>query len=205
MTAAVTDGRLHRGLRTRTALRTAALRLFAEQGFSATTVQEIADAADVTSRTFFRHFPVKEDVLFADEEQRVDEFAAQLSARPPGELLLTGILAAVHSLVPAFEEDRDTELARSRIVAECPSVGGRALRSLVAYEDVTAEFVRARLDADDEDLLPRVLASAVIGALRAAHGRWIATGAQGDLDQLLDRAAALFADEFGDRLRALTQ
>lgn len=200
MTAVVTDRRVRRGLETRAALRTAALRLFAERGFDETTVRQIADAAAVTSRTFFRHFAVKEDVLYDDEAEHVREFGGLLAARPSEEPLMASILAAVHGLVGVYEADRAAQLTRAQIAADSPAVAGRALRSVIAYEEVVADVVRRRLGHDRDALLPLVVANAVVGAFRAAHMRWLATGARRDLGALLDEAMAPFDDEFADRL-----
>ena len=68
--------------RTREALHDAAMDLFSRQGFDGTTVEEIADACEVSPRTFFRYFPTKEDVLFGDSEQRSTALIETLAAQP---------------------------------------------------------------------------------------------------------------------------
>src|SRR5690349_13346270 len=82
-------------LQTRQALRAAALRLFAERGFDATTIQDITEAADVSPRTFFLHFSSKEDVLVGDAREGVAAFEQALGARPDGEAPFTGVRTAL--------------------------------------------------------------------------------------------------------------
>ena len=93
--------------RTRRALVEAALRLFAERGFEATTVAEIAEAADVSPRTFFTYFPAKEDVLFADAQDRIDRLQDALAKRAPDESLLDALRRAAREVLadPTFRAE----------------------------------------------------------------------------------------------------
>src|SRR3954447_5092285 len=77
--------------RTRHAIATAALRLFAERGYEETTIADIAAAADIAPRTFFGYFPSKEDVVFAEVDDRLGEVAERLATREPGETPLQAI------------------------------------------------------------------------------------------------------------------
>ena len=81
--------------RTREALHDAAMELFSRQGFDGTTVEEIADACEVSPRTFFRYFPTKEDVLFGDSEQRSTALIETLAAQPLDLAPLDAIHAAM--------------------------------------------------------------------------------------------------------------
>src|ERR1700722_16558026 len=81
--------------RTSQALEDAALELFATKGFDATTIEEIADAVEVSPRTFFRYFTSKEEVLFAKDARKEGELATFLTARPPGESVLEKLRAAL--------------------------------------------------------------------------------------------------------------
>src|SRR4029450_9819496 len=91
--------------RTRRALVEAALRLFAGRGFEATTVADIADAADVSPRTFFSYFPAKEDVLFADAKDRIDRLQDALAKRAPDESFLDALRRAARDILadPTFQ------------------------------------------------------------------------------------------------------
>ncbi|HNA50696.1 MAG TPA: helix-turn-helix domain-containing protein, partial [Mycobacterium sp.] len=93
------SGNLHeqRSRSTREALRRVALDRFAKDGFANVTVAELAEEAGVTQRTFFRHFPTKEAVLFADYETHFEWFAEALERRPQNEPLFDAVLAAMDS------------------------------------------------------------------------------------------------------------
>ena len=97
MTAAV-GLRERKKARTREALKDAAMDLFTRQGFDGTTVEEIADACEVSPRTFFRYFPTKEDVLFADTEARRERLLAVLADQPAGDSAFVALRAAMRAL-----------------------------------------------------------------------------------------------------------
>jgi AcrR family transcriptional regulator len=167
---------------TRQALRAAAHRLFAEKGFSRTTIDDIADAADVSRRTFFRYFDSKDDLLRVDVADLLPVMQAALSARPASEPPLAAILAALRSLIGP-----DGPPALAQTLAS-PVGGLRArlslLRLLADWEQGIADtlLARAGLDApDDADRLQAVVtACAATSALRASaqlyRGRYQGAG-----------------------------
>src|SRR6476661_3304092 len=97
--------------RTREALHDAAMDLFSRHGFDGTTVEEIADACEVSPRTFFRYFPTKEDVLFADADARRDRLLAVLAERPAAEPAFAALCAAMRTLTADYRDDRDALVA----------------------------------------------------------------------------------------------
>src|SRR6185503_8441518 len=103
--------------RTREALQEAAMDRFARQGFDGTTVEEIAEACEVSPRTFFRYFPTKEDVLFADGEVRRERLLAVIAERPIEEPAFGALRAAMRTLTADYRDDRDALVARFQIVA----------------------------------------------------------------------------------------
>ena len=110
--------------RTRAALIAAALELFERQGYEATTIDEIAAAADVSPRTFFRYFATKEEVALGDDLS--PEILRLLVARPADEPMLESARHVVaDSLVLVSEDDREALLARLRIVYRTPSLRAR--------------------------------------------------------------------------------
>src|SRR3954467_3671196 len=103
--AAQTAGRRKRKKqRTREALIDAAFRLFQEKGFEATTVEEIADEVDVSSRTFFRYFASKEDVVLTFQEEQFAATLEALAARPADEPVMTALRNAAVATIRACEE-----------------------------------------------------------------------------------------------------
>src|SRR5262245_66377598 len=100
--------------RTREALQEAAMERFARQGFDGTTVEEIAEACEVSPRTFFRYFPTKEDVLFADADDRRGTLLGVLAERPAREPPVVALHAAMRALASDYRHARAERVARSK-------------------------------------------------------------------------------------------
>ena len=129
--------------RTRQALATAALRLFAERGYEETTIADIAAAADVSPRTFFSYFPSKEDVVFAEVDDRLEEVADRMAHRPPGEppleTIRTAMVEVIEALVSGVGEYGPVQV---RLALERPAVRARALERLMDAQEVMEELLR---------------------------------------------------------------
>jgi AcrR family transcriptional regulator len=128
--------------RTRSALATAALRLFAERGYEETTIADIAAAADVSPRTFFSYFPSKEDVVFAEVDDRLAEVAERLARREPGESPLDALRRSVIDIMQALVSEQGAYgPVQIRLILERPGLQARALQRLTD----TQEEIEARL------------------------------------------------------------
>ncbi len=185
-------------LRTRKAIASAALRLFAERGFRETTVDEIAAAADVSPRTFFRYFATKEDAALADHERRLAAIRDALAAGPPDEPVTAPVRRAVLAMVGEVAADPAEGSVRARIVSTEPSVLARSLELQAAYEDAIAREVATRLGVDaDLDPRPRVVAGAALGALRAAMRLWVGSGGASDPRTTVEEGLGLLERGFG--------
>src|SRR5262247_1466325 len=115
-------------LETRQALEEAALRLFAAQGYEQTTVEEIAEAADVAVRTFFRYFSSKQDVLFGEvATDRVGRLRSELAARPATESPVDSVIAVMEQLDLANVDEEQQILARLDLMRHQPSIRTRYL------------------------------------------------------------------------------
>jgi AcrR family transcriptional regulator len=152
---------------TRRAIEDAAFRLFGERGFQATTVADIADAADVAPRTFFAYFPSKEDVLFADFDETFGGLAARLRGRPQGESTFDALRDWIAGVLPDLEADEDREALRHRLCSEHESIAARERHLMARFEAIIAESVAADLGDAPTDLRPRMIAAAAIAALMA--------------------------------------
>jgi AcrR family transcriptional regulator len=158
--------------RTREALRRCALARFAREGFEGAAVAEIAADAGVTERTFYRHFPSKESVLFEDFASRLGWFRAALAVRPRGEPLLDSVRVAVEAYPDDREVVRQVARARTRLLP------GRVIEDQLRR--VQADFAReierhaaARLRAGRRRrLAAAVIGEAVAGALVSALRVW---------------------------------
>jgi AcrR family transcriptional regulator len=179
--------------RTRTALREAALARFVRDGFDATSIADIAADAGVTIRTFYRYFANKDEVLFADYEDRLDWFGLALTVRPRKEPLVDSVRAAIDSfpddpaLVAEIARLRTAELDPGRIEPHIRRVEAQLARQIEAH-------LRQRqpdaADPDDPDaadpdarLRTTIVARAVATAVFAAMDTWMA-GPADDLDEL---------------------
>jgi AcrR family transcriptional regulator len=164
--AALLTPRDRRRLRTRRELAVAAVRLFEEQGFATTTVEEIAAAADYSASTFFRLFARKEDAVFFDMPDRLQTLRADLPARSSW----PAIRAAMVEHARTWEaDDPDFAAARVRLFHREPALAGRYLEYCQQYEDWLAELVAARRGTDPHaDVTAQLTAGCVVAGLRAA-------------------------------------
>jgi AcrR family transcriptional regulator len=163
----------------------AALRLFAERGYDATTIEDITDAADVAPRTFFHYFASKDDVLFGGHEDRraalIERFREAHAERPLAEALREALL----TIVEAFDEDPDFFLERARLYNKWPPLRSAVLRVNDGLVEGLAEELGESLGLDPRsDLAPRLVATVAIGAMRCAIDVWVASEGKRDLRAL---------------------
>jgi AcrR family transcriptional regulator len=170
---------------THEALRQAALKSFASKGFANVTVTELAREAGVTERTFFRHFPTKEAVLFEDYETQFEWLAEALAQRPASESLFDAVLISVASFPHDIEVVRQAATARAQLItADRIASHLRVVQS--SFAAALTQFIRNRNpDVPDIDLAAAVAGSAIAAALVAAVENWGRSGCVGDLAQIV--------------------
>ena len=174
---------------TRRRLMTLALRLFEERGFDETTVGELAAAADVAPRTFFRYFPTKVEVLFGDHDELVALLRDTLAARPADESIVHAVRRATLVGIQRLITDPAPYLTRSRLAASVPAAHARSRQLDADYENVIAEALAADRNTDPAtDLRARVIARAAWSATRAAREVWLASAAERDPSRLINEA-----------------
>lgn len=156
--------------RTRTLLREHALRLFLEQGYEATTVEEIADAAEVSPSTFFRYFRAKEDVIFYDpyDEVIAQSLAMQAADTNPIQAIRCALKAAFADASP---EQREFERRKHRLIASTPSLRARDTGDLIGNMEFLAQYLAQRLSLPTDSLRVRTLAGALVGVLISATAK----------------------------------
>jgi AcrR family transcriptional regulator len=169
--------------RTSQALEDAALELFATKGFDATTIEDIADAVEVSPRTFFRYFTSKEEVLFAKDAGKEGELAAFLAARPPGESALEKLRAALLGWTADYEQDRPRLLRRAQVVLGTPSLNATAIAHWQAQEDAVLDALMVADPGADPGETSLVVAVS-FAAMRVTIKAWLADGGTGDLPSL---------------------
>lgn len=148
--------------RTRAAIREQALRLFREQGYQATTVEQIAEAAEVSPSTFFRYFPTKEDVVLQDDFDpiAIEKFEAQPRELHPVAALRAAIMEAFAEVPPdQLEQWREV----TRLTLAVPELRARTLDEFTRSVTMAAELIAKRQGRDPSDLAVRTVAGAVVG------------------------------------------
>src|SRR4051794_33597448 len=153
--------------KTRATIQEHALRLFIQHGYAETTIEQIADAADVSQSTFFRYFPTKEDVVLHDELD--PRLIASLRAQPPALPPISAMRAAMHDVYAELTpEQMAREAERQRLVAEVPELRARMLEVYVTGLTLLSDAFAERLGQPADDIAVRTLAGAVIGAVLAS-------------------------------------
>ena len=166
----------------------AAWGLFRERGYDNTTVDDIAEASDVSSRTFFRYFATKEDVLFARLDETLAGLEVCLRARPASEPVMTALREAASVYAKAANEDLAEGRLIAAIVPTSPALTARFLQSFGNIETTATEWVASRLGVPVTDVRARVIGAAATAAARVAFEQWVSGTGSGDLTDHL-RAA----------------
>ena len=153
--------------KTRAAIQRCALRLFLEQGYEATTIEQIAEAAEVSPSTFFRYFPTKEDVALYDDLDPL--LIAAFDAQPASLSPIQALRAALHQVLdqlPAEMMERQSE--RAKLVFTVPTLRMRMLDQFTDMIGLIGHLAARRTGRSPEDLTVRVYAGAVIGGMLAS-------------------------------------
>jgi AcrR family transcriptional regulator len=177
MTAEVADRQERRKRRTRQAIQAAALELFAERGYRDTTINDIAERADVAPRTVTVHFPAKEELLFDADPFTLDSLSERLATRSPHESALEALRDWMAATMTAAEtagtelDGRFWELRalRARIITTEPELRGRARASYYPFERVLAEAIGRDLGQPANSLIPRLAALSAVAGLRELY------------------------------------
>jgi mycofactocin system transcriptional regulator len=172
-----------------------ALRLFTEQGFEETTIEQIAAEAGVSRRTFFRYFDSKASALWGEFDSEVDVIRAALAKVPEQVPMMDAIRQAVVAANHYRAEDVPELRIRMNLIASVPALASSATVRYDAWERVVSEFVGGRTGLPPWSLYPLVVGRSTLAACRAAYDRWSAR-ADTDLTVYLDAALAALATGF---------
>jgi AcrR family transcriptional regulator len=157
--------------RTRASLREHALRLFREQGYQATTVEQIAAAAEVSPSTFFRYFPTKEDLVLQDDmDTRMIE---ALERQPPELAPLPAVRAAVTEAFGSYTEaDLDLIQQNTALTMTVPEVRARAMDEFARTIRVISVALANRTGRPADDLAIRTISGAIVGVIMSVTLPW---------------------------------
>lgn len=179
-------------IQTRQAIRRAAYRLFAEQGYEATPVDRIAEAADVSPSTVFRYFPTKEDIVLTDEYD--EAIAAALRDRPLDEPPVSSLRRVLIDMARQLTDDERAEmLTRLTLVRQVPALRARMGEGMAKTGVLMGEVLAERSGRSPEDFEVRVLVGAVLGALQEAVFHGFDHHGVKAMEDSIDRALAMLA------------
>jgi AcrR family transcriptional regulator len=156
--------------RTREQIIDAAMRLFAERGYHATTIADIASAADVAPRTFFSYFPSKEAVVFHNVDRDLEGLATALRDRLPGETAFDALRRWIDAMFDEWMGDEDEELLRKRLCREDEGLANFQGGVLGRMHELLLEAVARDLGEPPDALRPRLVAAAAMAALTSLEG-----------------------------------
>ncbi|MER5429788.1 TetR family transcriptional regulator [Streptomyces sp. NPDC002588] len=196
MTAARTSSpadRPHLGLRerkkikTRKAIRNAIYALIKEQGYEATTIDQIAERAEVSPSTVFRYFPTKEDIVLTDEFDPM--IMEEMRARPADEPWPDTLRYVMHRAVRlGLKGDLEATRLRARLMVDVPAVRSRMMESMSMTSEMLCTALGERTGRAPDSLEVRVYAMSLIGGLMQTSLYWASNDYQDDFEELLDRA-----------------
>ena len=173
-------------------LREAALELYGEHGFDRTTVAQIAQRADLTERTFYRHFADKREVVFSGEVHRV--LVSTIAGAPASMTPIQAVTEALNAAGAVLGERRDTTRRRQAVIAANPAL---RQHEQIKYATLAVELADALRGRGVEPSSARLAAEAGVAVFRTAFERWIREDEERDFDQLvrdtLDELAAVIS------------
>jgi AcrR family transcriptional regulator len=153
---------------TREAIHRAAMRLFAERGFEATTIADIAAAADIAPRTFFSYFASKEEAVFPKFQAALADFDRAMRERSPGTTALAALREWIVEAAERYMGDVDAARLEAQLRRESPAVAACDLRHTRQFERRLAEAVGEDFGEPADALRPRLVAAAAVAALQAS-------------------------------------
>jgi AcrR family transcriptional regulator len=186
--------RERRRVRVKLMVQAEALKLFADKGYEQTTIDDIAHAAAMSPRTFFRYFPTKEDVVLWDEYDELP-FEELLSSQEHEDPLVRLISAVRRIITSIHDRDRDLLLARTKLSFRVPEIRARFLDQQAATVGAVYPQLALALGGDPEDLGLRVMLSAMFTAMLVAVERWQHDDGRKDLIDVVDEAVNALAKD----------
>jgi len=188
--------------KTKAAIILAALELFERRGFEKTTVDEIAAAAEVSTRTFYRYFPTKDHVMFPYHHEYIAEFRSLLQKHHAKEPPLAIIRGALRSMAELYLAGRNEHLRFQRIISSSPALVARSVPFDAEWETAIADAWRngRRADAKAKQKA-KLIAGAVMGAINAVMSMWYAADCPLDLVARAESALELLERGIGNDLR----
>lgn len=180
--------------RTRREIETAALELFEKKGYDGTTAEQIAEMAGVSRATFFRYYPSKEEVLFTNEEDAVDEMVRHVAGRDDTSQNLSALTVPLTAFARGLLDDESSEAQRlTRLVMTTRELEARSMRMRLRWERGIARQLATERGEPSPAPTDVLLANLVVACLAAALWAWQATPETASIERLI---GGLFDDAF---------
>lgn len=174
-------------IKTREAIRAAMYALVREQGYDATTIDQIAESAEVSPSTVFRYFPTKEDIVLTDEWDPI--LVAELRARPADEPWPETVrYVMLKAARMGIKDDLEVARLRTHLMVQVPAVRSRMMESMSVTGRMFSEAIGERTGLDPGSLEVRVYTMSLIGGLMQASMYWAENGHRDDFEALLNRS-----------------
>jgi TetR/AcrR family transcriptional regulator, regulator of mycofactocin system len=173
-----------------------AFELFERNGFERTTIDDIARAAGIGRRTFFRYFPSKNDVAWGSFDEELERMRAHLKAFPPRIPLMDAIRVAVVDFNRVPPEQVPWHRRRMKLILGTPALQAHSTLRYASWRQVIAEFAGQRLGQRPDALAPRTIAYVALGVALAAYEQWL-QAEDADLGDLLGTAMLQLGAAFG--------
>ncbi|WP_328811691.1 mycofactocin system transcriptional regulator [Rhodococcus sp. NBC_00294] len=173
---------------TRGGISDVAIALFAERGFDATSIDDIAEAAGIARRTFFRYFPSKNAVPWGDFDAGLHVLQRLLDEMPESMSVPDAVMAALLQFNSFPDEERDVHRVRMRLIFEVPALQAYSMVMYQGWRAVIAGFVASREGLGPNDLYPRTAGWLALGVAISAYEQWLADDGAA-LSDLLRRAS----------------
>ena len=187
-------------LKTKAAIQRAALRLFKKRGYDETTIEDIAEAAEISPSTFFNYFPSKEDVVIYDEYDPM--MFSMITEAPPDERLSTTVRRVLDVFAQILENDSEDILERSRLVLEVPELRARIWEEIEKARDMFAGVIAARSGREAADFEVRMVAMVLVTIAFEASIEWVRADGKLKMTDLFQRAVeAIGLDHLLDSVR----
>ncbi|WP_113699756.1 TetR family transcriptional regulator [Nonomuraea lactucae] len=169
-----------------------AMELFLSRGFEATTIDDIAAAAGISRRSFFRYFGTKEDIVLGDLAAQGELIRKELEARPADEDAWTALLNALRD-APRLGQDDATMLKISKMLYETPSLRARSIEKHLQWQALLTPEIRRRLGVapdDEDDLRADAIVACMLACLDIAGEAWTRSNGSRSLEELVLSAVA---------------
>lgn len=162
------------------------MRLFQEQGYDETTIEQIAAAVDISPSTFFNYFPNKEDVVIYDRYDPV--IFSMIASRPRSESLSASVRHGLDALAGFMQADREIILSRAKLALEVPQLRARFWEELEKARLLISAVIADRTSRDPDDFDVRVVSMVIVVAAVEASTEWVRRDGRGEMMDLVRRA-----------------